>query len=350
MTNDEARETTPDDARLVIEYAFGGVAAQTMRAALRLGVVELIGDKEMAADDVAAEAAAAPQSMARLLRALASMGLLEERAAGTFAVTPAGALLDPARPGSLASIARMFTDPMMLRGWEQLDESVRTGDVAFDKVFGTDFFGHLKQHPDLSAEFNTAMSQGTRQTAAALPGAVDFGRFKTVMDIGGGDGTLLGAVLREHPAVNGVIYDTEEGLAQAPATLSRDGLTDRCSLVVGDFFRSVPEGADLHMMKSIVHDWSDDQVVTILSHCRAALPPGGRVLIVEPVLSEIVDPATAGRIYLSDLNMLVNVGGRERTRAEFEEVCRRAGLAVTSVTPLPQAPPFHAIEAEVSAD
>ncbi|WJV50824.1 methyltransferase [Streptomyces flavofungini] len=350
MTNDEVREATPDDARLVIEYAFGGVAAQAMRAALRLRVVELIGDKETTADDVAARAAAAPQPMARLLRALASMGLLEERAAGTFAVTPAGALLDPARPGSLASIARMFTDPMMLRGWERLDDSVRTGDIAFDQVFGTDFFGHLKQHPDLSAEFNKAMSQGTRQTAAALPGAVDFGRFKTVMDIGGGDGTLLSAVLREHPAVTGVVYDTEEGLAQAPATLSRDGLTDRCSLVAGDFFRSVPEGADLHMMKSIVHDWSDDQVVTILSHCRAALPPGGRVLIVEPVLPETVDPQTAGRVYLSDLNMLVNVGGRERTRAEFEEVCRRAGFTVTSVTPLPQAPPFHAIEAEVAAD
>ncbi|GHC78297.1 methyltransferase [Streptomyces flavofungini] len=350
MTNDEARATTPADARLVIEYAFGGLAAQVLRATLRLRVVELIGDKEMTADDVAARADAAPQSMSRLLRALAGLGLLEERAAGTFAVTPAGALLDPASPGSLASIARMFTEPMMLRGWEQLDDSVRTGDVAFDKVFGTDFFGHLKQHPDLSAEFNAAMSQGTRQTAAALPGAVDFGRFKTVMDIGGGDGTLLSAVLREHPAVTGVIYDTEEGLAQAPDTLSRDGLADRCSLVAGDFFRSVPEGADLHMMKSIVHDWSDDQVVTILSHCRAVLPPGGRVLIVEPVLTEVVDPATAGRIYLSDLNMLVNVGGRERTRAEFEEVCRRAGLTVTSVTPLPQAPPFHAIEAEAAGD
>ncbi|MBJ3809441.1 methyltransferase [Streptomyces flavofungini] len=333
-----------------MEYAFGGLAAQVLRATLRLRVVELIGDKEMTADDVAARADAAPQSMSRLLRALAGLGLLEERAAGTFAVTPAGALLDPASPGSLASIARMFTEPMMLRGWEQLDDSVRTGDVAFDKVFGTDFFGHLKQHPDLSAEFNAAMSQGTRQTAAALPGAVDFGRFKTVMDIGGGDGTLLSAVLREHPAVTGVIYDTEEGLAQAPDTLSRDGLADRCSLVAGDFFRSVPEGADLHMMKSIVHDWSDDQVVTILSHCRAVLPPGGRVLIVEPVLTEVVDPATAGRIYLSDLNMLVNVGGRERTRAEFEEVCRRAGLTVTSVTPLPQAPPFHAIEAEAAGD
>lgn len=352
MTHDEARSAaTPADVGVIAQLAFGSMAAQTMRAALRLRVVELIGDKEMEAADVAAQAAAAPQPMGRLLRAMAGLGLLREHATGTFGVTPAGALLDSRRPGSLASFAHMFTEPAIIRAWEHLDDSVRTGDTAFDRVFGTDFFGHLKQHPELSALFNAAMSQATRGAAAVLPGAVDFGRFTTVMDVGGGDGTLLSAVLREYPGLTGVVYDTEEGLAQAPETLRDNGLTDRCSLVAGDFFRSVPggaEGADLHMMKSIVHDWSDEQVVTILSNCRAALPPGGRVLIIEPVLPEVVHPETAGLTYLSDLNMLVNVGGRERTRAEFDEVCRRAGLTVTSVTPLPGAEPFCAVEAAIA--
>ncbi|MFD5701880.1 methyltransferase [Streptomyces lasiicapitis] len=350
MTHDHDVQAaaTPADIGVIAQLAFGSMAAQTMRAALRLRVVELIGDKEMQAADVAAQAGAAPQPMGRLLRAMAGLGLLQERAAGTFAVTPAGALLDSGRPGSLASFAHMFTEPAIVRAWEHLDDSVRSGDTSFDQVFGTDFFDHLKQHPDLSAKFNAAMSQATQETAAVLPGAVDFGRFTTVMDVGGGDSTLLSAVLREHPALTGVVYDTEEGLAQAPETLRRGGLTDRCSLVAGDFFRSVPDGADLYMMKSILHDWSDEQVVTILGHCRAALPPGGRVLIVEPVLPEVVDPETAGLTYLSDLNMLVNVGGRERTRAEFEEVCRRAGLAVASVTPLPGAEPFFAVEAAIA--
>ncbi|UQT61359.1 methyltransferase [Streptomyces durmitorensis] len=347
MTNDDTTTTndTEDVRDLVAQLVFGSLAAQTVRAAVRLRVMELIGDKERSAAEVAADAGARTQPMTRLLRALASLGLLREHTAGSFSLTPAGATLDPERPGSLTSLVRMFTEPTMLRAWEHLDDSVRTGDVAFDTIFGKDFFSHLKEFPDLSAEFNAAMSQASRATAAVLPHAFDFGRFTTVTDVGGGDGTLLSAVLREHPALTGVVHDTEEGLAQAPTTLERQGLTARCSLAAGDFFQSVPGGADVYLLKSIVHDWSDEQAVTILTHCREALPPAGRVLIVEPVLPEVVDAETAGLTYLTDLNMMVNVGGRERTRADFEEVCRRAGLALTSVTPLEQAEPFCLIEA-----
>ncbi|MGA4843925.1 methyltransferase [Streptomyces sp. G45] len=333
------------DTRAILQFALGSLAAHTLRAAIRLRLFELIGERRRSAAELAAEVSAAPQHLTRLLRALAGLGLLREHAPGTFSATPTGALLAPGHPRALTSLVRMFTEPTMLRAWEHLDDSVRTGDVAFDSIFGTDFFGHLRQHPELSAEFNKAMSQGTRRAAAVLPGTVDFTRFGTVMDVGGGDGTLLSAVLREHPGLKGIVYDTEEGLAQAPGTLQEHGLEERCSLVTGDFFASVPEGADLYMMKSIVHDWSDDQVVTILGHCRAALPSGGRVLIIEPVLPEVVDPEAPALTYLSDLNMLVNVGGRERTRADFEAVCRAAGLALTSVTPLPGLAPVCAIEA-----
>ncbi|MDJ1134150.1 methyltransferase [Streptomyces iconiensis] len=328
-----------------MQLTFGGLAAQTLRAAIRLRVMELIGEGERTAADVAAEAGALPQAMTRLLRALTSLGLLREHTAGSFSVTPAGALLDSGRPDALTSLVRLFTEPMALRAWEHLDDSVRTGDIVFDTVFGKDFFSHLKELPDLSTVFNAAMSQATVDTAAALPHAFDFGRFTTVTDVGGGNGTLLSGVLSAHPALKGVVYDTEEGLAQAPATLERQGLTTRCSLVAGDFFRSVPGGADLYLLKSVVHDWTDEQVVTILTHCREVLPPTGRVLIVEPVLPEVVDTTTAGLTYLGDLNMLVNVGGRERTRAEFEEVLRAAGLSLVSVTALPQAEPFCLIEA-----
>lgn len=345
-TNDDAPTNETEGVRdIVAQLVFGSLAAQTVRAAVRLRVMELMGDKERTSAEVAADAGARLQPMTRLLRALASLGLLREHTAGSFSVTPAGATLDPGRPDSLTSLVRMFTEPTMLRAWEHLDDSVRTGDVVFDSVFGKDFFSHLKEFPDLSAEFNAAMSQAVRATAAVLPHAYDFGRFTTVADIGGGDGTLLSAVLREHPALTGVIYDTEEGLAQAPTTLERQGVTTRCGLVAGDFFRSVPEGADVYLMKSILHDWSDEQAVAILGHCREVLPPAGRVLIVEPLLPEVVDAETAGLTYLTDLNMMVNVGGRERTRPDFETLCRKAGLALTSVTPLPRADPFCLIEA-----
>ncbi|KUM72339.1 methyltransferase [Streptomyces curacoi] len=343
MPNTDVRAADMADRDLIVRLAFGSMAAQTLRAAVRLKVPELVGDKPRPAAEVAVAAGAEPQPMTRLLRALAALGLLREHAPDSFSVTPAGALLDPAHPESLTSFVRMFTEPAIVRAWEHLDSSVRTGDIAFDTVFGTDFFSHLAQHPELSAEFNAAMSQAVSETAAVLPYAFDFGRFTSVTDVGGGDGTLLAAVLAAHPGLTGVVLDTTEGLAQAPRTLERHGLRERCSLVAGDFFRSVPAGSGLYLMKSILHDWTDDQAVTILRHCREVLPPDGRVLIVEPVLPE---SATADEVTcLSDLNMLVNVGGRERTREDFEEVCRRAGLTVTSVTPLPEAAPFWLIEA-----
>ncbi|ARF74184.1 methyltransferase [Kitasatospora albolonga] len=351
MTNTEARTTATDvaDRDLIGRLAFGSMAAQTLRAAVRLGVVELLGDAPRRAADVAADAGAGHQPMTRLLRALTGLGLLREHAPDSFAVTPAGALLHPGRPDSLASFVRMFTEPAIVRAWERLDDSVRTGEIAFDTAFGTDFFSHLAQHPELSADFNAAMSQATSETSATLPHAFDFGRYASVTDVGGGNGTLLAGVLAAHPGLIGVVLDTAEGLAGAPDTMARRGLEGRYSLVAGDFFRSVPAGSELYLMKSVLHDWTDDQVVTILSNCRKVLPPGGLVLIVEPVLPEVVDSAAGvtdgGITYLSDLNMLVNVGGRERTHKDFTNVCRRAGLALTAVTPLTEAAPFALIEA-----
>ncbi|MFH9268197.1 methyltransferase [Streptomyces sp. NPDC017546] len=349
MTNTDVTAAEAAGRDLIVRLAFGSMAAQTLRAATRLRVVELLGDAPRRAVEVAADAGAEPQPMERLLRALTGLGMLREPVPGSFAVTPEGALLHPGRPDSLASFVRMFTEPTIIRAWEHLDDSVRTGEVAFDGVFGTDFFSHLAQHPELSAEFNAAMGQASSETAAALPHAFDFGRFTSVTDVGGGDGTLLAGVLAAHPGLTGVVLDTVEGLAGAPDTMARHGLQDRCSLVVGDFFDSVPGGSDLYLMKSVLHDWADDQVVTILSHCREVLPPGGLVLIVEPVLPDAVDiqagAANRGVTYLSDLNMLVNVGGRERTREDFADVCRRAGLTLTTVTPLTEAAPFAVIEA-----
>ncbi|MEV0440849.1 methyltransferase [Streptomyces spectabilis] len=351
MSKTDVRAAEAADGELIVRLAFGSMAAQTLRAAVRLKVVELIGDGQRRAADLAADAGTAHQPMTRLLRALAGLGLLEEHAPDRFSLTPAGALLDPEHPASLTSFVGMFTDPTLLRAWEHLDTSVRTGEVAFDTLFGTDFFSHLGHHPELSGQFNAAMSQAVAETAAALPHAFDFGRFTSVTDVGGGDGTLLAGVLDAHPALTGVVFDTADGLAGTPRTLARHGLTDRCSVTAGDFFRSVPKGSDLYLIKSVLHDWTDDQAVTILRHCREVLPPGGRVLIVEPVLPEVVDihaeaDVTDGGItYLTDLNMMVNVGGRERTRTDFEHVCHRAGLALTSVTPLAAAPPFSVIEA-----
>ncbi|MEF2529300.1 methyltransferase [Streptomyces sp. CS62] len=352
MTSTETRPAEPTDRLLAVRLAFGGLAAQALRAAVRLHIVELIGTGPRRACDVAADAGAGHRSVTRLLRALTGLGLLEEPAPDTFCTTPAGALLHPEHPRSLASFVRVFTDPAVVRAWEHLDDSVRTGGAVFDSVFGTDFFGHLARHPELSADFDTAMGQATAEAASVLPHAYDFARFTAVTDVGGGDGTLLAAVLTAHPHLTGTVHDTARGLHAAPETLRRHGFTGRCAPSAGDFFRSVPAGSDLYLLKSVLHDWADDRAATILRHCRAVLPPRGRVLIVEPVLPETAEDsggaahALDGAItYLSDLNMLVNLGGRERTRADFRDLCGRAGLSLLSASPLEGAAPYFLLEA-----
>jgi hypothetical protein len=335
---------------------FGQMAARVVGTALRLGVLDRFGraaagagDGARAAADVAADLGTDPRATLRLLRAMASLQLLTETAPDRFALAPAGALLcdggagSPSGPASMAAFVRMFTGPMVLSGWEHLADSVRSGDPSFEAAFGVDCFTYLKQNPEMSAEFNAVMSQGTSATAAGLAAVYDFGRFKTVVDVGGGDGTLLAAILRGHAAVQGMLFDTAEGVAEAPATLAREHVADRCTVHAGDFFAGVPSGGDLYLLKSVVVDWEDDRCVTILEQCRRAMPDDGRLLIVERVLPPTVNGAVPPGAYLSDLNMLVNTGGRVRTRAELEHLCTRAGFAPAALTPLP--PPFAALEA-----
>ncbi|MFF8959718.1 methyltransferase [Streptomyces sp. NPDC014894] len=324
---------------------FGQMATQAVGTATRLGVFERIGPGEAAADDLARELSTHPQATLRLLRALAGLQLLSEPEPGVFRTTAAGDLLRSDTPGTMLAMTTMFTDPVMLRAWDLLGEGVRTGETTFGAVFGTDFFGHLKEHPQLSAGFNAAMSQGTRTTADTAPHHYDFGRFATVVDVGGGDGTLLSAILRAHPGVRGILYDTAEGLAQAARRFEDDGLTDRVALRTGDFFTSAPEGGDLYLLKSIIHDWDDERCAAILRHIRKVVPDHGAVLIVEPVLPPTVPADQQNNVYLSDLNMLVNVGGRERTAEDFTALLAASGFTLRTVTPLPSPNIFQLIEA-----
>lgn len=328
----------------LLRLTLGGMAAQVVGAAARLDVADKLGDRKATAIELAERLELPHQPTLRLLRALAGLGLCVERPAGTFALTAVGELLRTDRPDSVNSFTRMFTDPVMLKSWSQLEFSLRTGKTAFDEVFGVPFFEHLSDDHEMSALFNASMSQGTRGVAAVLPGQYDFGRFESVLDIGGGDGTLLAAILGAHSGLRGSVLESAEGGAGVVDTLAESNVSDRGDLIVGDFFTTIPAGADLHLLKSIVHDWDDDRVVTILGHSRAALPAHGRLLIVEPILPDTVPEEGPGGIYLSDLNMLVNVGGRERTRDEFAELLTRSGFAMVDAEPLPPHTGMHLIE------
>lgn len=327
------------------ELVFGSMAAYVVAAAARLRLADRIGDGEPTALELAEECGTDPRATYRLPRALAALEVLTEQRAGCFSLTEVGALLRTDRTDSLHAFVLMFADPVLLRPWQRLDSSVRTGEPAFDEVFGTDFFAYLETQPALSAQFNAAMSQGTHATATVAPSNYEFKRFRTVVDVGGGDGTLLAAILREHQGLKGILFDTAEGIAQASETLRRAGVHDRATVQIGDFFAAVPEGGDLYLLKSVVHDWDDERAAVILGHCRRVIPEHGRLLIVEPVLPATVDASAPALMYLSDLNMLVNVGGRERTRTDFDELCRRSGFTLSSIIPLPPPAAFSLIEA-----
>ncbi len=178
------------------------------------------------------------------------------------------------------------------------------------------------------------MGQGTHVLAGLLPDAYDFGRFSAITDAGGGDGTLLAAILRRHTGPRGVLFDTAEGSTDAGAVLDQAGVATRCAVGVGDFFTTVPAGSDVVLLRSVLHDW-DDGRHDDPRHCRRALLDGGRLLVVEPVLPDTVDGTVPPLMYLSDLNMMVNLGGQERTRAEFDALLDDSGFALAGVTPLP---------------
>jgi len=334
------------DRDIILKLAFGAMAAQTIRAAIELKVMKVVGELPRKAADVAAEVGVPDTEMIRLLRVLSSLGLLQEEMAGLFSVTSAGRLLDGGDVHSMESFVRLYTDPTILRPWDHLVESLKTGHVAFDAMYGHNFWTHLAEDPQLSTVFNDAMSQAVQRTAVAVPNAFDFGQFGSVTDVGGGDATLLAHVLTAFEELRGVVFDNAEGLSHAAETIAQRGLSDRCEVAPGDALESVPPGSDVYILKSVLHVFADDLAVTILRHCRDVLPPSGRVLIIEPVLPETVDAHTDTTAYLSDLNMLVNVGGRERTRADFEFLCSQANLTITAINPLAEAAPFSLIEAQ----
>lgn len=331
----DSPDTTAAARLAVVNLVFGSMSAQVVAACVKLGVADALDGAERSVGQVAAACGTPTDTMHRLLRSATAIGLVAEPGPGRFALTEAGMLLRSTGPGSLSAFARVFTDPVMLTAWHRLDDAVRTGRTTFEQAFGVEFFDHLKAEPELGAAFNTAMSQGTHVTAAVLPGAYDFGRFAAIADVGGGDGTLLAAILGRHENLRGVLFDTAEGSARAGDVFAAAGLADRCEIRTGDFFGSVPGGVDAIVLKSVLHDWDDERATTILRNCREALPDDGRLLVVEPVLPEAVADVVAPVIYLSDLNMLVNLGGKERTRDEFEVLLRGAGFAVEDVVPLP---------------
>ncbi|WP_281920719.1 methyltransferase [Nocardia cyriacigeorgica] len=331
-------------AQRLMNMMFGTICSQVVGTAARLGLADHLGDDELDHRELAVRTGTHPGALARLLRALAALEIVVEVAPGRFRLGETGKPLRTDRPDSQAAAVLLFTDPALLDSWKLTEQAVRTGKPTFEDLYGIDFFGFLATRPELSERFNATMRQVSLPIAQLVPVSYDFTRFGTIVDIGGSDGTLLSQILKGARALRGIVFDSPTGMAEAAATLAAAGVADRCRVEAGNFFDAVPVGGDLYVLKNILHDWDDERCATILDRCRRVIPADGRLLIVESVLPDVVDTADPAP-YLTDISMLVNMGGQERTRAEYETLCSRAGFAVIAVHPTVFPTSYSLIEA-----
>jgi hypothetical protein len=319
------------EAFRMLGLAFGGLIAQAVYVAAKLGLADLLAGGPRTAEELAAASGAHPRSLARLLRALSSFEVFAERDDGRFELNALGATLRSDGPGSVRAAVIQAGDPTSARACVEMLHSVRTGTPAFDRVFGRPFFDYLAAHPESGAMFDAGMANFSDMENAPIAQSYDFSGARRVVDVGGGHGGFLAEILRANPTLHGVLYDQAQVVRDAPF-IHAAGVTDRCTIVAGDFFVSIPAGGDVYVLKRILHDWDDDTCVGMLRRCREAMGASGRVLVVDAVVPPGNDPHPSK---VSDLLMLVVLPGRERTAVEFRSLFEDAGLALTRIVPTP---------------
>lgn len=317
-------------AAALMQRLTGAWIAQSISVVAKLGTADALADGPRHVSELAAMANVHAPSLYRLLRTLASFGIFAEDEDGRFRLTP---LADPLRsdaPDSVRAYAIMLGEEWVWRAWGNALHSVQTGESAFEYTFGVDPWEYLAARPEASAIFDAAMTSRSGRDNDAVAAAYDFSGCERIVDVAGGRGSLLAAILRAYPALHGTLFDQPHVAPGAQEYLAAAGLADRCDVVAGDFFASIPPGADAYLLKRVIHDWDDERAVRILRHCREAMPPTGRLLVIETVIPPGNGPSI-GKVL--DLQMLVHQGGKERTEAEYRALLTDAGFDLTQVVP-----------------
>ena len=306
---------------LVTAYRLSAAVA----VAADLGIPDALAEGPRSVADLSVDVPADPDGLRRLLRALTAVGVCWETD-GRYALTEMGQWLRTDVAGSLRPLAQTLVDPAVWAAWGHLGHSVRTGDTAFEALHGIDVWTHRERHPAQNAVFNANMASLSARVADSVAATYDFSRFASVVDVGGGLGVLLEAVLTRNEHLTGTVFDQAHVVGQAPPS-GRESLGLRWSAQSGDFFGTVPAG-DCMLLKSILHDWPDARCVQILHACRRSLNLGGVILVIERVLGR---PGHEVETTMSDLNMLVLPGGRERSEQEYAALAASAGLRLRRV-------------------
>ena len=322
-------QAPPPHAQL-IQMATSYWISKVLYAAAKLGLADQLAAGPRTADELAGPTRTHAPSLHRLMRTLAGLGVLTERDAQRFALTPLGEALRAGAPGSARATLLTLGSPWFVGAFENIMHSLETGGTGFEKAMGMPIFDYLGQHPEDASLFSQTMVGFHGAEPPAVAAAYDFSVFGTVVDVGGATGNMLAAILARHAGPRGVLFDRPHVVGEAPALLKERGIEKRVTIEAGDFFRAVPAGGDAYLLSHVVHDWNEDQCLTLLGHCRKAMKPDGRLLIVEMVLPA-GDTPHPGKVL--DMVMLVVPGGQERTEAEYRLLLSKAGFRLTRVVP-----------------
>ncbi len=317
------------------QTAMGYFRSRTLAAAARLGVADALGDGERTVEELAAVCGAQPGSLYRLLRALGSFGVVAETKPGTFRLAAYGQRLRQDHPQSeWASV--VFWADLLADSWSYLTDCIRTGEKA-QAVRPEGVASRWSQDPNAMGIFRAVMGTAPAEDYLPIARAWDFSKYRVVADLGGGGGALIAAILKDSPAVSGMLVDRQEAIDAAAGRFEGAGLSGRCRLLAADLCREVPAGADVYLLKHVLHGYDDAGALEILRLCRSAVPPEGRLLVIEFVLPSVVDRADGpleARL-MSDLNMLAVTGGKERSEIEWRELLEGAGFEFVRVHPVP---------------
>ena len=327
----------------MMEMVVSGWPAQAITAAAELGIADALTDGPLPLDELAARVGADADALRRLLRALIGRGVFRHRRDGRYALNSLAATLRSDAPISLKGAALFQGSQEQRERWTLLAESVQTGQSIVPALRGKEGFDYLAELPEHAELFNQTMTSLAQMTVATVVSSYDFAAHRTIVDVGGGRGTMLAAILAAAPSSRGILYDLPEVVATAPSVLHEHNVADRVQISAGSFFDSVPTGGDAYVLRNIVHDWTDEKALQILRTVRLAAGPGATVLLVEMVVREHDRDCPENWV---DLEMLLNLGSRERTADEYRELLSQAGFRMARV--VPTASPLCVVEAKVT--
>jgi SAM-dependent methyltransferase len=313
-------------ARMMSGYA----VSQMIYAAARLRIADLLDAGPQTIDDLSSGIGVNRDALARVMRGLTVVGVVAVDDDGRFRGTTLSRLLLSGAPGSMHSLA-LLTD-QSYRVWGEILATIETGAPAFDRCFGMSRFEYLRQHADQATAFTRAMSGMLQQNAAVVVAAFDFSRCRRIVDVGGGLGVLISAILAANPDARGVLFETAAVAEEAKRSIASGDLAERCDVVAGDFFESAPAGGDAYVLSQTIHNWNDSQAVQILRTCRSAMAPDGTVLVIEMLMPPRLDGSPMEYpLVMTDLQMMLMTGGKERTEAEHRLLLESAGLRLRNV-------------------